>query len=770
MTNQSGTDHDLAGAKRSAEAGIKALLSEMLAAGKLTPEFHDVTLGNVLTYLNEWLDDPDLDRLSPNLKRGLLDAIAGERWIDLVNAFARRTSFGTGGIRALMSFDRDSIVRMKEEGLDPAVLKGEKTINNIVLMRAARGIAAWMNDHYRDAPGGARKAVVGCDSRIRGLDLAKCIAEVFLAEGLEVYLFDDPMPYPEITYGIPWIDADIGVFISASHNDYRYNGFKLSGPSGAQISKTHRDAILERINETTFDKIKTTPFEVLAKAGDPAMERLHFLGGAEPLPRDYFGRESSLLDVHQAYADQLASFFMDQSLLGADGFASELKIIFSAFNGAGRSTVPRLLKGMGFVNHYSIQSLFNIDGLFPAFKSDPGEEQQPDPGDPRAAEIALNELAKEADSGAADYISWQDADIMVGTDPDADRCGVIVKPPESLAKLLTDHPSPRYGPEHMLIPADDMWGLILWYRLMKGGERDHSDEFIALSHTTSDVIADICRKHGLGVVKTWVGFAWLSTSVMRAWEGTVPAGIREGRASADQKYVDMVFHDTSDMNDGHKVNFATLEQSNGFSILGAPPVHDRALGVGGHVRDKDGTLAAILTTEIAAYAKREGTDILSLLVDHVYSDPDIGLYVNYYEPDPLDGEYPGVEGDTKKKGILAKTQALYDAVAGGDVTVGGRKVTHVSEYWTGKYDNDVNGKHFVDEGYRFFFGKDSDHLTIRPSGTTNSLRFHVQIHGGTVSDPDAAWKLRLSLEKEAKGIVDDIRDKIGAPRVEGAIF
>ena len=765
MTNP----HELAGAKRQAAAGVTAHLNTMLAEGKLTEEFHAVTLRNVTRYLGEWLDDPELDRLSPNLKRGILGAIEQERWIDIVNAFARRTSFGTGGIRALMSFDRSSIVRLKEEGLDAPILKGENTINNIVLMRAARGIAAWMNDHYGDA-GARRKAVVGCDSRIRGLDLAKCIAEVFLAEGLEVYLFDDPMPYPEITFTIPWLDADIGVFISASHNDYRYNGFKLSGPSGAQISKAHRDMILEKINETTFDKIRTTPFETLAAASDPAMERLHFMGGAEPLPRDYFGREGSLLDVHQAYADQLESFFLNKELLGESGAAADLKIVFSAFNGAGRSTVPRILTGMGFTQLYSIRSLFDIDGLFPAFKSDPGEEQQPDPGDPRAAAIALAELEKDVISGATGCISWADADIMIGTDPDADRCGVIVKPPVALAKRLVNHPSPRYSAEHMLIPADDMWALILWYRLEFGDASRRDREFVALSHTTSDVICDLCRKHGLGIVKTWVGFAWLSTAVMRAWEGSIPEGIREGYAPGQTGTVDMVFHDTTLMNAKRKLNFATLEQSNGFSILGGPPPSDRDLGEGGHVRDKDGTLAAILTAEIACFAKSNGTDILSLLVEHIYGDPDVGLYVNYYEPDPLDGEYPGVEGDTKKKSILKRTAELFAQAASGKLVIGGRRVSGTSEYWTGKYDTDVNGKHFVDEGYRFFLGRESDHLTVRPSGTTNSLRFHVQLHGGTVKEQEAAWDLRLELEREAKGIVDDIRDLIGAPRVEGAIF
>src|SRR5690606_14315106 len=131
-------------------------------------------------------------------------------------------------------------------------------------------------------------------------------------------------------------------------------------------------------------------------------------------------------------------------------------------------------------------------------------------------------------------------------------------------------------------------------------------------------------------------------------------------------------------------------QSNGFSILGGPPAgfpqSDRALGSGGHVRDKDGTFATLLTTEVAAYAKEQGTDLLSLLARHIYADPDIGLFVNYYEPDPFDGEYPGLAGDSKKKAILDKCIDLYERALGGDVAIAGRDVTDTRYYWTGKYD------------------------------------------------------------------------------------
>jgi phosphoglucomutase len=767
------------GVVKTAKRGVLEHLSEMKRTGQLTGVYLDDAKRNVLEFLTLWLKDPHIARLSPNLQRGLTQAIEDaakgddgyRRWEQIVNAFARRVMFGTGGIRALMAFDRKSIETLKKEGVDAPILKGENTINNLVLMRAAYGIARWFFEQSGRNMEPAPKAVVGCDSRIQGPGFAKAIAEVLLQEGMEVYLFDEPVPYPEVTFAVPRLKADVGIFISASHNDYRYNGFKLSGPNGAQIPLEQRDEIVKHIERASFSEIQLVPLEKLQESKDQAIGRLHFLGGRRRLARKgirYFGRD--LIAIHDDYISHVRNFFMSNELLDEGGAAADMKIVFAAFNGAGRTTVPNILDALGFRHVYSIRNLFSINGLFPAFKSTPGEEQQPDPGDPRAACIALDWLSKEGKNKRKDYIPWNEADLLIGTDPDADRCGVVVHPPKELAKLITDDHYPRYTRQHMLIPADDMWALVVWYRLaMQKGRLDPRDKFIALSHTTSDVLTFLARKHGLGVLKTWVGFSWLSTAVRRAWAGTVPMSISEGCSEAGQEMRDLVFFDTTDMNPERRVNLAAMEQSNGFSILGGPPLGNHAMGEGGHVLDKDGTLAALLIAEIACYAKQQGTDILSLLARHIYADESVGLFTNYYEPDPLDGEYPGLAGDTKKRGILDKAEALCGSVAQSGLSLGSRKATSSQKYWTGKYDS-LNGTGFPDEGFRFYFGDKINHLTIRPSGTTNSLRFHVQLYGGVLTTPGEAWRKRLELEREAKDIVDEAREIVGAPRAEGAVY
>jgi phosphomannomutase len=772
-----------------ADAGVTAYLERMAVearrAGAFGEEYFEHATANVIGNLGAWYRDPDIDRLSPNLKAGVRDAIEAGDWENITNAYVRTVKFGTGGIRSLMAFDKASIERLARDGLDARILKGPNTINNIVVLQMASGVARYLIDTYGvDESGAARaKVVVGFDSRIRGSSFAELITELCLAEGLTVYLFDEPVPYPEVTFAIPDLGADIGIFISASHNDYRYNGFKLSGPNGAQLEPEVRDVILKQYIQ------KTRPADVrllsLESAPQDALKRLHFLGGREPLRgqegRDYYGREADLIDEHGRHIEQMEGFLLRKNDDGAMEGGADLNIVYAAFNGSGRRGVPRLLEDLGCRRVWSVSGLDPLDGFFPAFRSDPGMEQQPDPGDPRAAKVALAELEQDTrrrergDAGYEDCIAWAEADILIGTDPDADRCGVVVKPPPAYADRLKKRPTLRAGPDHVLVYADDIWTLLLWYRLHMEIERegrvvDADRKFIALSHTTTDMIARLARKHGLGVLKTWVGFAWLSNGVARAWTGESLPTISEGRASPADEKCNLVFYDTTGMAPGRTVNVATLEQSNGWSILGGPPEDPkRMLGEGGHVRDKDGTFAALLVTEVAAYAKATGTDLLSLLAEHVYADPDVGLFVNHYEPDPLDGEYPGLEGDTKKKSILDKAEDLYRRAREGGLELAGRRVTSGQKYTTGKYDvvNDWPG--FPDEGIRLYFGSELDYMTIRPSGTTNSLRFHVQFYGGA-QDPPGVWERRMALENEAKDLVTEVRDLIGARRQEGVEY
>jgi phosphoglucomutase len=738
-----------------AKKGISHYLRTALNEGKIDEQIYNDATRETFTYLDVWLNDKYIDKISPNLKLGLHKSIKEEKWEDLVNAFWKKMDFGTGGIRGLMANDKKSIEFLDEEGIDAPILKGPNTLNNVVLLLTSAGVAKFgLKKEFK-------KIVIGYDSRIRGKDFATAIAELFLAYGYKVYLFDEPCPYPEVTFAIPSKDikADMGILISASHNDFRYNGYKLSCGNGSQFDPDERTELYQDfIAEATTEDIKQIRLK------DAPHEKLVFLGGSEKISEDdfdYYG--FPLIDIHKQHQEHIKTFLLFSNKIKRE---SQLRIGFCAFHGAGIKAVPKLLKEIGFDSEKSIRTvkkngLDELDGLFPSFCNDPGKEQQPDPGDLRAAKVAVKAFQEDDDFSG----EWENLDILIGTDPDADRCGVVVKVPEKQQFLYEND-------DYMLMPADDMWALILWFRLKFDKRIQKDNTFIVLSHTTSDLITKIALKHNLGVVKSWVGFAALSAGVRDTWENTLEAsvsGLVEGRIG-DSNICHTFIYDTLNMFESNRsYNLAAMEQSNGFSILGSPPPDAFSLGENGHVRDKDGTFAAVLIAEIAAWAKKNETNIFELVDKNLYLDPDIGLFVNKYEPDPMDGEYPGIEGNRLKKSILRRSLGLYQFALAGGLTIGSVPVVDAAIYRTGKYDHIYTKTHdfeFPDEGIRFYFNfghEKMSYLTICPSGTSNALRFHVQLHSEV--DESNLIQKKAELHEIADRIMNDIREKVGAPRL-----
>ena len=736
--------------------GIVHYLEDALRSETINRQLYESASESTVPNLKEWLTDPNIDAISPNLKQGIATAIQQKNWDGLVNAFQRKLRFGTGGIRGMMGHDRESIARLGEEGLDAPILKGPNTLNNVVLLRTSAGVAKF----GRTRNPAFDRIVIGYDSRVRGGDFGRAIAELFLAYDFTVYLFDQPCPYPVVTFSIPHrlIKAQLGVLISASHNDYRYNGFKLSCGNGSQFDPHDRDVMYnEFIEPATTGDIRLCPLK------DAPEGKLHFLSGSTTVDGfDYAGREDCRIDILAEHRDHVKQFLVYKELKADQARSSDpLRVGYCAFHGAGRDVVPAMLKDAGVlhVKPTNLNGLNDLNGLFPSFCSDPGKEQQPDPGDPRAAATAVEAFKSEYPG------EFERTDILIGTDPDADRCGVVVKIPESQRHLYD-------GQDSLLLPADDMWALLVWYRLQAelgddGAVRDADRKFIVQSATTTDSIIRVARKHGLGAIRTWVGFASLANAVGDVWSGTPLPPLVDGKRNPGDALCHQSIMEHYDMDNGARsFNYAAMEQSNGFSILGDPPPDAFSLGRGGHVRDKDGTFAALLVAEIAAYAKKNGTTIFEMVDRHIYLDPDVGLFVNRYEPDPLDGEYPGIVGDRKKMAILRKALDLHAQALSGSLEIAGKPVKSVCIYRTGKYDAiypPTDDFAFPDEGVRFNFSDDGlSYLIVRPSGTGNSLRFHAQLQT-PVTEANLIDK-KGELRSGAQAIIDDLRDIVGAPR------
>ena len=232
---------------------------------------------------------------------------------------------------------------MKNEGLNAPILKGPNTINDLGFLLTSVGVAKFGKD--QNPP--FTKVVVGYDSRIRGHDLAALVAQLFLAYDYTVYFFDAPCPYPEVTFAIPYksIKADVGILISASHNDYRYNGYKLSCGNGSQFDPEERDEMYEKYIAATEPKqIKLYPFSEALKG------KLWFLGGKEPISGfDYAGKEDYLIDIHKQHREHVKSFLLNKELVKQQSASvNRLRIAYCAFHGSGNIAVPRLLKEVGF--------------------------------------------------------------------------------------------------------------------------------------------------------------------------------------------------------------------------------------------------------------------------------------------------------------------------------------------------------------------------------------------------------------------------------------
>jgi phosphomannomutase len=784
-----------------AEKGIIEYLE--MEKEKIRPEIYKSAKENTVKKLSAWLTDPYITKLSPKFFEGVKKAIVQKRWKDIIDAYMDDISFGTAGIRGLAAFAtpewQEELQRLANEGIGAPILKGPNTINDIVLLLKSAGVAKYARER------GFKSVVIGFDSRIRGREFAAIIARAFLAEGLKVYLFDEACPFPELTFAVPELRADLGILISASHNDKRYNGYKLTESTGAQLTKRDRDLLYNNyIKEATPKDIKLANFAEVPK------DQLVFLGGDKPLDGDnveYYGREKSLINMHKRHSDHIKKFILDLDLMRQ--YAPAIKVGFSAYHGAGRKAVPQLLQYFSFKpeNIKIVDKLNELDGLFPCFML----EQQPDPGDTVAAEIAVKEFKNQYGEK-----TFQDLDFFIGTDPDADRTGIMVKVPEEqqshYRKIMQKPPfliellkkrSPDYKDRTdfswHLLDADNSWTILLWYRLMKEAEKnggvvpEADKKFVVLSHTTTDAIVPLARKYGLGVIKTWVGFALISTAIRDCWDGKKLGEELEEwnkrqweRGTGDPKkdqgkkiFPDQnhpFLHDVIDMVDitgvPRSFNFAAMEQSNGFSILGEKPKAGEIWGRGGHVRDKDGTFAAILLAEVQAYAKSIGKTLIELIDEKIYLDPQIGLYFGYYEPEPYWGQFEGPEGMSRKINLLNKVEDLRRAFEGANaIEFAGMRAKSIESYRTGKYDERHRWKlpehnldyynAFPDEGIRFYFDDAKlNHLTVRPSGTSECLRFHCHLKPDNVT-ADNLYDKKVEAYETAVAIVKDVREKLG---------
>ena len=407
---------------------------------------------------------------SSDLAARVIGELAGDgHWCELNDRFYKTLAFGTGGLRG-RTIGR--VIAKSEQGVGgpngrpehPCV--GTATMNFYNVGRAVGGLIA---NAKKSAPAGRKPALVfGHDTRHFSRDFAEFCAKVASDLGCDAYLFEGPRSTPQLSFTVRELRADAGVVLTASHNPPHDNGFKAYFNDGAQIVEPHASAIIAEVNAITSERYDAVPESDRGKI---------IVLGAE---------------MDARYVERLKSLLLKPSLL--QGVST--KVVFTNLHGTGGHINVPMLRGLGFevltVPEQDVQ-----DGRFPTVES-------PNPENAPALKMGVD-LAIE--SGA---------EIVIGTDPDADRMGVVVRDKNGKMTLLT---------------GNQIGSLMAYYRLLtftgKGiiteANRDHA--VIVKTFVTTELQTAIASHFGVGVVNTLTGFKYIGAK-LRKYESQIPADLR----------------------------------------------------------------------------------------------------------------------------------------------------------------------------------------------------------------------------------------------------
>lgn len=432
----------------------------------------------------QWLS-PSFDEGTRKSVQAMLD---NSDKTELIECFYKDLEFGTGGLRGIMG-------------------AGSNRMNIYTVGMATQGFANYLKKNFA---GRSSVSVVVChDCRNNSRLFAETVADIFSANGIKVYLFDDMRPTPECSFAIRHLGCQAGVNITASHNPREYNGYKAYWEDGAQVLSPHDVGIIDEVNKVKVDDVKFT--------GDKSLIQI-------------IGEE-----VDNAYLEQVQTVSIDPEVIKRQ---KDLKIVYTPLHGTGMMLIPQSLKKWGFENVHCVKEQMVRSGDFPTVKS-------PNPENGEALTLALRD-AKE-----------MDADIVMASDPDADRVGMACKNDKG---------------EWILINGNQTCLIFLYYIItnrIKTGKMKPTD-FIVKTIVTTETIKQIADKQHIEMRDCYTGFKWIAREIAQS----------EGK----QQYI------------------GGGEESYGFLAED-------------FVRDKDAVSACSLLAEICAYAKDQGKTLYDLLMD-----------------------------------------------------------------------------------------------------------------------------------------------------------
>lgn len=439
----------------------------------------EIVQSNVQSWLNGDYDQDTKDEIKRLQK---------EDPTDLKEAFYKDLEFGTGGLRGIMG-------------------PGTNRMNKYTVGMATQGFSNYLNQTLN---GKEIKVAIAHDCRNNSRFFAETAAGVFAANGIQVYLFEDLRPTPELSFAIRHLGCQGGVVCTASHNPKEYNGYKAYWSDGGQLVPPHDVNVMKEVS-----KIKN-------------IDAVKFTGGAELIHS--IGKE-----VDDAYISMVKGLSVYPDTIAKQ---HDLKIVYTPIHGSGIKLAPPVLKAFGFTNVHIVKQQEKPDGNFPTVV-------YPNPEEPEAMSLGLK-LAKELD-----------ADILLGTDPDADRVGIGIKNPKG---------------EWVLMNGNQTAVLAFTYLIeaRKAKKVARPNDMIVKTIVTTDMIDNMAAKNDVACYNVLTGFKWIA-ELIREKEGT-------------EHYV--------------------IGGEESFGLM-----------IGDQVRDKDSISAVAMLCEMAAYEKEQGKTLYDKLIE-----------------------------------------------------------------------------------------------------------------------------------------------------------
>lgn len=525
---------------------------------------------------------------------------------EIEERFYKNLEFGTAGLRGIIG-------------------AGTNRLNIYTVRKATQGLA----NYIKKSGVKNRGVAIAYDSRRMSPEFADEAALCLAANGIKAYVFDALRPTPELSFAVRELHCIAGINITASHNPPEYNGYKVYWEDGAQITPPHDRGIMDEVEAVTdYANVKTMALDAAKEAG------LYETIGAA---------------IDDAYMEALKKQVIHQDAI--DAMNKELKIVYSPLHGTGNVPVRRVLKELGFENVYVVKEQELPDGDFPTVS-------YPNPEAEEAFELGLK-LAKEVD-----------ADLVLATDPDADRLGVYVKDAKS-------------GEYHVL--TGNMSGCLLAdYEISqrKAVEGLPEDGCLVKSIVTSNMADAIAREYGIELIEVLTGFKYIGQKILE-------------------------FETT-----GKGTYLFGFEESYGCLI-------------GTHARDKDAIVATMALCEAAAYYKTLGKTLWDAMIEMFER-------YGYYKDDIKSITLKGIEGLEKIQEIL-ETFRKDTPEAFGEYRVQKArdyKADTIKNLETGE----VTPTGLPSSNVLYYDLTDDAWVCVRPSGTEPKVKFYYGVKGTSLED------------------------------------